>query len=135
MKASNKIHQSNLNAWNEHFKAQASSGLTVKEYCKLNNLSHHAYYYWKRIAKEEYIDSILPDIVQVQPSLAQSTNNSMIPHVESYNLSNLYNLSNSRNLYDSRNTLQISLGDIHIDIGSNAPDELILSIIKAVRHA
>ena len=36
---------------------------------------------------------------------------------------------------DSRNKLEMSFGDIHIEFGPSASDELILSIIKAVRYA
>lgn len=43
----------------------ASSGLRVADWCQENNISIHAYYYWKRIIKQEYVKSILPDIVPI----------------------------------------------------------------------
>ena len=63
MNTKQKLHQQNLAMWNNRFQDQAQSGLSVKKWCILNNISIHAYNYWKHIAKEEYLDSILPDIV------------------------------------------------------------------------
>lgn len=120
MDAKQKIHQANLELWIQRFKDKSASGLTVKEWCEQNNLSVHAYNYWKHLAKQSYINSILPDIVPV-PLPAQ------IPAP----MTEQYTPIVSR---DSRNSIQLSLNDIHIDIGPNAPDDIILSIIKAVRH-
>ena len=63
MKSNQKIHQANLSKWTSLFQEQADSGLTVKEWCSQNSLSIHAFYYWKRIAKEAYVSSIMPEIV------------------------------------------------------------------------
>ena len=63
MNTKQKLHQQNLAMRNDRFQDQAQSGLSVKKWCILNNISIHAYNYWKHIAKEEYLDSILPDIV------------------------------------------------------------------------
>ena len=127
MNANQKVHSTKLAIWNSHFKDQASSGLTVKNYCLQNNISLYAFYYWKRIAKESFVDSILPDIVPL--SANPESNNTLVASPEV--------LSESRNLYNSLDSARthISAGDINIDIGPNASDELILSIIKAVRHA
>ena len=69
MKAKEKVRKANLTQWSTKFQDQASSGLTVKEWCSQNNVSVYAFYYWKRIAKEAYVDSIIPDIVPVASSL------------------------------------------------------------------
>ena len=37
-----------LQEWNERIKECRSSGLTVRAWCKENNISHHAYYYWQK---------------------------------------------------------------------------------------
>ena len=133
MNAKQKIHSTKLAIWNEHFKEQASGDLSVKDYCHQNNLSLYAFYYWKRIAKEDYVDSILPDIVPLSQS---SSLVSQVPDSPSREtIQSVY--SESRNLYNSLNSnhTHISINDISIDIGPSASDELILSIIKAVRHA
>ena len=44
---------------------------------------------------------------------------------------NLYNFSKST----TQDKISISVGDTRIEIGSSASDELILALVKAVRHA
>jgi len=65
MTAKQKLHQTNLSLWMARSNDQASSGLTIREWCSQNDISVHAYNYWKHIAKETYIDSVLPSIVPV----------------------------------------------------------------------
>ena len=126
MKSNQKIHQANLSKWTSLFQKQADSGLTVKEWCSQNSLSIHAFYYWKRIAKEAYVSSIMPEIVPLPIENLQPIPASDDEH-------ELYKLRESSE--EKTNSVTISIGDIHIEIGSNASDEMISGIIKAVRHA
>ena len=68
MNAKQKLHQSNLSLWVSRFKEQKESGLSIKSWCLENNISIYAFNYWKHLAKEEYVDSILPDIVPIGSS-------------------------------------------------------------------
>ena len=122
MTSKQKIHQANLSKWAAIFKEQAESGLTIKEWCTRNNVSFHKFNYWKHQAKESYIDSILPDIVPISLPSA--------PVVGSLPVS-----LESHDSHNSLDSITISIGDIRIEIGSSASDEMIASIIKAVRHA
>lgn len=132
MKAKEKVRKANLTQWSTKFQDQAASGLTVKEWCSQNNVSVYAFYYWKRIAKEAYVDSIIPDIVPVASSLPAFGESSAVDTPQQ--------LSNSRDLYNfskstSHDTITISVGDTRIEIGSSASDEMILAVVKAVRYA
>ena len=127
MKSNQKIHQANLTKWTSLFQEQADSGLTVKEWCSQNSLSIHAFYYWKRIAKEAYVSSIMPDIVPLPVDNLQT----VIP--DSNDKHELYKLRESSP--EKSTPVTISIGDIHIEIGVAASDEMISGIIKAVRHA
>ena len=69
MSAKQKLDQAKLSNWSEIFKAQASSGITAKEWCIQNSVSIHAYNYWKHKLKETVVDSMLPDIVPVDTTL------------------------------------------------------------------
>ncbi len=150
MKATQKIRQANLTKWAALFQEQAASGLRVKDWCAQNEVSINAFYYWKRIAKEAYVNSIIPDIV----SLPSSDSQELSPSSHEQSSHDLYKLCDStesfnpptshdlRNLRDSGKTtstspspVSITVGDIHIEIDSAAPEDLILKIIKAVRYA
>ena len=122
MTSKQKIHQANLSKWAAIFREQAESGLTIKEWCARNDVSFHKYNYWKHQAKESYIDSILPDIVPI----------SMPPAPVSESLPVSLESCDSCNSLDS---VIISIGDIRIEIGASASDDMISGIVKAVRHA
>lgn len=72
MNTKQKLHQANLTKWTVIFKEQADSGLTVKQFCSDRDLSIHAYNYWKHMAKEAYVESILPDIVPISSPVPDS---------------------------------------------------------------
>ena len=127
MNTKQKLHQIKLQEWLERFQNQASSGLTVKDWCLQNDISLHTYNYWKHKLKEEYVQSSLPDIVPLSTTQLStvSINETIFP---SYN-----SLESSDSL--NSNTIYVTYGDIHISIGSTVCDEQILRIIKAVRYA
>lgn len=123
-----KLHQIKLEQWAERFRRQASSGLTVKEWCAENNFTIHTYNYWKHLLKQEYIDSALSDnhdIVPIPMDYPASAASSLIQPVPIHS-------SESRNLH---NTISISAGDVVIQAGPSVSEEHLLRILKAVRHA
>lgn len=123
MNAKQKLHQANLAKWTALFHEQASSGLTVKNWCAQNNISIHKYNYWKRMVKEMYVDSVLPDIVPIAPVSLPS----LPPDLPDYQQTASHDSLNP-------DRLSIIIGGIRIEIGSSASDEMISGIIKAVRH-
>lgn len=123
MKPNQALHQANLSRWAELIKEQTSSGLNIREWCKQNGLSYHAYNYWKHLLKQSCVDSALPDIVPIAPQSVP-----IIPVSR--------DLYNSRNLHEISPTFELILSDgIKIDIPSDISDEKLFSLIKAVRHA
>ena len=130
MKATQQIHQTKLSKWSALFQEQADSGLTVREWCQQNSLSIHAFYYWKRLAKEQYVNSLMPEIVPLPITEAAPSSEASVPE----GLSDSYNLHNSSPQKHS-NEVTVSIGDIRISIGALASDEMISGIIKAVRNA
>ena len=134
MVANKTIHQAALAKWTALFQEQKSSGLAIKEWCSKNNVSIHAYYYWKRIAKEEYVRSIIPDIVPLPiPSDPIAESISSVEDIQSEH--KLYNSFNSGHTIALDSTVSISMNDIRIEIGPETPDALITKIIGALRHA
>ncbi len=78
MNAKQKHHQSNLALWTSRFKEQKESGLSIRSWCLENNISMYAFNYWKHLAKEEYVDSLLLDIVPLaSPNTQVSVQNTI----------------------------------------------------------
>ena len=132
MESGQKIQQAKPTKWVVLFQEQASSGLTIKDWCSQNDVSIHAYHYWKRIAKETYVNSLITDIVPLplpkSPFLPDVSSNTQPEH-------ELYNLREScESQTPTSSPVCVSIVDIHIEIGSKASDEMISHIIKAVRH-
>ncbi len=130
MNSKQKIHQACLNKWATLIHDQKESGLSIQKWCEREGISKHAYNYWKHILKEEALKSVdLPDIVPILPT---ATVPSPLPAAYPTDLS-----------HESRDScypipmqsVSVCLGDIRIEIGPNASDDLISGIIKAVRHA
>ena len=65
MNTNQTLRQTTLAKWSTIFQEQQSSGLTIKECCSQNNVSIHCFYYWKRAAKEEYLKSVMSEIIPV----------------------------------------------------------------------
>ena len=128
MNTTAKLHQAKLSKWAALIKDQSESNLTVKEWCEQNNVTVHAYHYWKHHLKEMAVKSIMPDIAPL-PLMPQSDPPSYVPFQE---ISPLPESCDSR---DPISPVCVTLGDIRIEFGSSATDEDIFRIIKAVRHA
>ena len=128
-----KIRQAKLSRWAVLFQEQASSGLHVKTWCGQNGISIHAYYYWKRIVKETYVDSMLPDIVPLAvPDMPSAPSVPVKSEPSSHELYKLHDLHESDPAQESTSdTVSVSIGDIRIVFGSNTPDDTILRLIKA----
>ena len=139
MKSSQKIHLAKLSEWSVRFQEQTSSGLSIKEWCSRNDVSLYAFQYWKRVAKEAYLDSLIPEIVQISEAPAPAT--PVQPPADLPACSS-DEFRNSRKLYNSDNSdasdpqpISLSLGDVRIEFGTSSTDEDIFRILKAVRHA
>ncbi len=128
MNTTAKIHQAKMAKWAALIKEQSESTLTVKEWCDQNNVTIHAYHYWKHRLKELAVRSMMPDIAPL-PLMPQVTPALSAPIPDT-------SLHESRDSRDTISTsISVSLGDIRIEFGKNSTDEEIFRIIKAVRHA
>ena len=129
MSTKQKIHQAKMAKWAVLIKDQSDSGLTVRQWCAEKGYTLHAYNYWKHLLKEEALKSIsLPEIVQLQQSDQGK------PELPVTNFSPEPDIPDSRKSCPVSSSLSVSFGDIQINIGPSASDDVIASIIKAVRH-
>lgn len=51
MKASK--HEIHKAKWQQIIKDQSESGLSIREWCRDNDISHGKFYYWQRVIREE----------------------------------------------------------------------------------
>ena len=47
-----------IQEWKKVFEDKAASGLTGKEFCRLNGISKDQYYYWQNIVRESVLDEM-----------------------------------------------------------------------------
>lgn len=145
MNANKTFHQANLSKWAAILQEQKASGMTVKDWCAQNNISHHAYYYWKRLAKEAYMESVLPEIVHIALPSADvnaSSEAAELPISSNKNSDNSHNSSSTSGsdlplppVSAPSEPVKIFVKGIQINIDTTASDDLIVCVIKAVRYA
>lgn len=127
MSAKQKLHQLHLNEWTARFSDQKSSGLTVRQWCDQNGFSIHTYNYWKHVPKEELASQMLPDIVPLSlpsaaPALPTETHRTAPSSLDNANCA-------------IRATAKLTIGDISIEVDSQATEDFLHALIKAVRYA
>ncbi len=110
-----------------------NSGLTVNEWCSQNGYSKHQFYYWKQIAKTAYVKSILP-------LESETTTVSTIPDQKPLELYNLSESSDNcptepQTYHEASDHISVFFNDVRIDVTTQATDEFIARVIKAVRYA
>lgn len=133
MNANKRIHDAKFATWVSLIQKQAESGLPVKQWCDENGVTKNAYYYWKRLIKETYADSVLPEIVPLNTddtTTVESTTPITLLSApqQTPEQTELHNLRNSQ-------TVTVSSNDISIDINSSASNELVAKIIEVIRNA
>ena len=132
MSTKSKIHQARLNEWAVLFSEQKASGLSVSDWCEKNNLSIHKYFYWKHLLKEEAVSQMLPEIIPISlPADSQGISTDMVPTTSSFSQVANTTLTSCTTCSCAR----ISLNGVSIDLDQSAPEDFIMSLIRAVRHA
>ena len=90
-------------------KEQKSSGLTIRDWCRENNISTHCFYYRQQKLRER-AGEVLTHFVEIQQPQAAT-------HLE--------NIENN-------SAAQISAGSIVIGLNNNASEELIGRIVRVL---
>ncbi len=121
MKTTVITHQASLKLWASRISEQKASGILVDDWCNQNGVSRHQFYYWKRQLKEACLDSLLPDIVPITvPAMAQTPDSTSCT---------------TRTTCTINPTIRITLPGISLEMDDSVPTDMLLDIIKAVRHA
>lgn len=64
------MNQKSLDLWQHRIAERKISGLNITDWCKENNLSKHAYYYWLKRIDDNALntDSSRPVFAEIEPS-------------------------------------------------------------------
>lgn len=104
------MNQKSLDLWQHRIADRKISGLNITDWCKKNNLSKHAYYYWlKRIEVNTLnTNSSRPVFAEIEPSSIIQTRN-------------------------VKSDLQITWKDVHITIGDSNTAKLAAEFITQLQ--
>ncbi len=137
MNAKQKLHQAHLNEWAARFTEQKASGLTIQQWCDQNGVSIHKYHYWKHQLKEQIVDQMLPDIVQlsvsapVSPSDTTLSENSRSPAIA--DRANCANRATSAN-YTNAN-VRLCIDGVALELEPSVSEDFLRTLIRAVHYA
>ena len=132
MNAKQKLHQAKLAEWAARFVDQKASGLTVRQWCEQNNVSFHAYHYWKHQLKEEAADQLLPDIVPLSfpADLHTELSGNPLPHTPVR-----ANRAIRADHTNASTSVNVTINGILLEMNSSIPEDFLISIIRTVRYA
>lgn len=62
------MNQKSLELWKQRIADRKNSGLNVTDWCKKNNLTKHAYYYWRKHVEADVqkTDASIPRFVEIE---------------------------------------------------------------------
>lgn len=131
MNARQKLHQAHLTEWAARFQDQQDSGLTIRQWCEQNSISIHKYNYWKHQMKEELVDHMLPDIVQLSipdPAIA-----SVEPDHDISDRAIRANRTNRTN-YPAPN-VRLCIDGVALELEPSVSEDFLRTLIRALHYA
>jgi len=117
-KAKELERQNTLKYWQAIVMDQQASGLTIKSYCKKNNLNPNAFYYWLKQIRLEGIES----------------QDNEIEAIEEPQFVSLGEVLPAKNTTEKSN-IKIKYGEISIELEGDASKALITDVLVAVKDA
>ena len=135
MNAKQKLHQAHLAEWANRFSEQKASGLTVRQWCEQNNISFHRYNYWKHQLKEQVVDHMLPEIVQLSvpasiPSTDISSSRNRLAHRSTTIRANRANCANHSNA-----NVRLCVDGVALELEPSVSEDFLRTLIRAVHYA
>ena len=126
MSSNSIIKQAKLKQWASLFADQKSSGLSVVDWCRQNNISRDQFFYWKRKLKDELVTNALPDIVpRSLPSAPDSVSPVLSPSPQA---------KDNRATCTSGSCARVYINGMTVEFDASALESLISNVVKAVRH-
>jgi hypothetical protein len=134
MNVKQKLHQAHLTEWAALFSDQKASGLTVRQWCQKNHISIHKYNYWKHLLKEQVVDQMLPDIVQVSvPSLSPA--GFPAPHSVSADSELTVRANRTNRTYYTNANVRLCVDGVAFELEPTVSEDFLRTLIRAVHYA
>jgi transposase-like protein len=118
--------QYRYNRWVGIISERNASGLSIKDWCRQNNVNETSYYYWLKKIRHSIVESLDPedqkDEVTFVPMLSQPKTNEF-SHV-----------NHDKTSSAPHPEVVIKLGEITIEFGNQTSQELILNVLRALRN-
>lgn len=105
------FNQESYRLWKQRIQEQKISGVTIPEWCEKNQLSPHAYYYWRKIIRTHKED----------PTVSQSTSFAEINQTEKISVSSC--------------GVSLTWKDVSIQISSKQEAFLAAEVIRALQSS
>ena len=114
--------QVRIQEWMELIKERNSSGMTIREWCRIKGLSENQYYYWLRKIRKtactalESQGDLVPQVQSESPSFAQ------------------INVIPDKRPDASASGISIQVNNASIHIGGDVPARQIAAMMKVITH-
>ena len=132
MSSNSIIKQTKLKQWASLFADQKSSGLSVIDWCRQNNISRDQFFYWKRKLKDELVTNALPDIVPISlPSAPDSVSPILSPSPQT---KDNRATCTSCPTFTTGSCARVYINGMTVEFDASVPESLISNVVKAVRH-
>lgn len=109
-------------AWADMIRKQIKSGLTIRSWCDQNGMSTKTFYYRRKQIRGEILDTVPTS------GLKPVTFTELVPPLDASD----QQISKS-SLFEAQLTIEIN-GSV-ISVNQNTPGQLLMDVMKAVRHA
>ena len=125
-------HQARLSQWAEKISNCQSSGLTVTQWCRDNEINAKKYYYWLKKVREQALLSMPQDENASSLAIAKATNSLNNNASENLSFSNLQvQLPSS----DVNTTVTISLPQASVKVTNGATQQILEAVLLALKAA
>lgn len=111
-------HDARLNLWIQRIKECRKSGMTVKAWCKANEINEKTYYYWLRKIKKEAFEALPSKCRQVPKPFGERK---VFAEVHT-----------SRPAYTENVAAAVDIADVRIDVHNGADDITLQNIFRIV---
>ena len=112
-------HDVRLNLWIQRIKECRGSGMTVKAWCKTNEINDKTYYYWLRKIKKEAFEALPSECKQVPAPFGEKKI--------------FAEVSTPRSVCTANIAATIDMGRMRVDVHSGADEITLQNIFRIVR--